>query len=422
MKYLADLHIHSRFSRATSRDLGLERIAEWALRKGLTLVGTGDFTHPGWVAEIGELCVPAEDGLMKLSPVADRMVRGKLPHGAWGMVRFILSVEISTIYRRGGRTRKVHHLVLAPDLPAAASITARLGRIGNLASDGRPILGLDSRDLLEIVLESAQDAMLIPAHIWTPWFSMLGSRSGFDSVEECYGDLSEHVFAVETGLSSDPYMNWTVSALDRYRLVSSSDAHSPAALGREATILDTDMGYTAIREALCRGCGYVGTVELFPEEGKYHADGHRKCGVKLSAAETLRMGGRCPVCGGQITVGVEHRVGELADRASGHPPPGAGRVTSLVPLREVLSEILGVGPATKKVITEYERLIARLGPELSILADVDLDEIRVKGSGLLAEAIDRLRRGKVHREAGYDGEFGSIRLFEPGELSGGGRR
>ena len=361
--------------------------------------------------------MPAEPGLFRLKPDLERHVAAQLPPVCDGPTRFMLSVEISTIYKKGDITRKIHHLIYAPDFEAADRIVARLARIGNIASDGRPILGLDSRDLLEIALEASPGAYLVPAHIWTPWFAVLGSRSGFDNVTECYGDLAEHVFAVETGLSSDPAMNWRLSFLDRYRLVSNSDAHSPAKLGREATLFDTDLDYFALRRALETGAGYVGTVEFFPEEGKYHLDGHRKCGVRLTPEETRRLGGRCPVCGQPVTVGVMHRVAALADRAEGDVVPDtAGEVTSLVPLPEILSELAGAGPGSQKVARGYEKLIGSLGAELAILETVPIEDIRRTESSLLAEAIQRLRAGQVIRDAGYDGEYGVIRLFERTEL------
>ncbi len=419
MRFHADLHVHSKYSRATSRDADLEHLAAWACRKGIAIVATGDFTHPAWLAELVEKLVPAEPGLFRLRPEIEQRVLRELPGTCRSAPRFLLSVEISTIYKKGDRTRKIHHLVYMPDFEAARRFVTRLARIGNLASDGRPILGLDSRHLLEIVLESSPDAYLIPAHIWTPWFAVLGSKSGFDSIVECYGDLAQHIFAVETGLSSDPPMNWRLSLLDRYRLVSSSDAHSPAKLGREVTVFDSDLDYFALRRALETGSGYVGTAEFFPEEGKYHLDGHRRCGVRLTPRETRAHAGRCPVCSQPATVGVLHRVEVLADRAEDDPtrPPTAGAVVNLIPLAELLGEIAGSGPGSKGVERRYDRLISALGPELSILSDVPLEEIARADSSLVAEAIRRLRAGVVHREAGYDGEYGTIRLFEPGELS-----
>jgi DNA helicase-2/ATP-dependent DNA helicase PcrA len=416
MRFYADLHIHSKFSRATARNCDLEHLAYWARKKGLAIIATGDFTHPGWMAELREGLIEAGPGVFRLRPELQKRVDERLPPACRGEVRFVLSVEISTIYKKGDRTRKVHHVVYAPDLASAERFTARLARVGNLASDGRPILGLDSRDLLEITLESGEGNYLVPAHIWTPWFSALGSKSGFDAIDECYADLSSHIFAVETGLSSDPEMNWRVASLDRFRLVSNSDAHSPPMLGREACIFDTDPDYFAVRRALETGEGYAGTVEFYPEEGKYHLDGHRKCGVRLTPEQTRELGGRCPECGGPITVGVMSRVEDLAEPGFRPPPRTAGEVRSLVPLPEILSEIEGVGPKSKRVSEGYERLVSRLGPELAILSDLSLDEFKKAGSSLLTEAIGRLREGRVIRQAGYDGEYGVIRLFERDEL------
>ena len=418
MRFHADLHIHSKYSRATSRDLDLEHLSAWACRKGLAVVGTGDFTHPAWRAELKQKLVPAEPGLFRLLPEIEREIERSLPPACQAQTRFMLTVEISTIYKKAERTRKVHHCLFAPDFATADRISAALARIGNIASDGRPILGLDSRNLLEITLESDPGAYLIPAHIWTPWFAALGSQSGFDSIDACYGDLTPHIFAVETGLSSDPSMNWRLSQLDRYRLVSNSDAHSPGKLGREATTFDTDIDYFAIRRALETGHGYVGTVEFFPEEGKYHADGHRKCNVRQSPAETLANGGRCLVCGDPTTVGVLHRVEALADRHEEdvRPPATAGEVSSLVPLAEVISEIASSGVGTKTVERSYDRLVSTLGAELDILEAIPVEDIARNASPLLAEAITRLRAGQVIREAGYDGEYGVIRLFDDSEL------
>lgn len=418
MRFHADLHVHSKYSRATSRDLDLEHLAYWACRKGIAVVATGDFTHPAWRAELREKLVPAEPGLFRLHEGIEREIAGKLPAACQTPVRFMLSVEVSTIYKKGDLTRKIHHLLYAPDFETTERIAARLARIGNIASDGRPILGLDSRDLLEITLEASRDAYLVPAHIWTPWFAVLGSQSGFDSIVECYRDLSHHIFAVETGLSSDPPMNWRLSLLDRYRLVSNSDAHSPAKLGRETTLFDRELDYFAIRRALETGQGYIGTVEFFPEEGKYHLDGHRKCGIRLTPKETVANGGRCPVCGQPATIGVLHRVEALADRSEAEavPPPTAGEASNLVPLSEVLSEIAASGPSSKTVARRYDRLISTLGPELWILSSAPIEDIARAESSLLAEAISRMRAMKVIREAGYDGEYGVIRLFEEAEL------
>jgi DNA helicase-2/ATP-dependent DNA helicase PcrA len=414
----ADLHIHSKFSRACSKDCDIEHLSWWALRKGLRLLGTGDFTHPAWADELRETLVPAEPGLFRIRPDLEKRLLRDSPASCAGDVRFMLSVEISTIYRRDDRTRKVHHLLYAPSFEAAGRITAALAKIGNLASDGRPILGLDSRDLLDITLSADQDCFLVPAHVWTPWFAVLGSKSGFDAVRDCYADLADHIFAVETGLSSDPPMNWACSSLDAYRLVSNSDAHSPPMLGREATVFDTELDYFSVAAALRTGQGLAGTVEFFPEEGKYHLDGHRKCDVRVEPEQTRELDTICPRCGKPLTVGVLHRVAELADRPPGYRPPGAAGFTNLIQLPEIMGEILATGPKSKKVTGEIGRLVAALGPELSILRDVPLDDLRRVGGTRLGEGIGRLRRGEVIRDAGYDGEYGTIRLFQPDELDG----
>ena len=415
MRFYADLHIHSKYSRACSKDCDIEHLTWWARRKGITVVGTGDFTHPAWFGHLREVLEPAEPGLFRLRPELDAEMSAGMPASCAGAVRFMLSVEISTIYKFGERTRKVHHLCYVPDFAAAEEFTRRLGRIGNLGSDGRPILGLDARDLLEITLESGEGSYLVPAHIWTPWFAVLGSKAGFDSVEEAYRDLAGHVFAVETGLSSDPGMNRRVSSLDRYALVSHSDAHSPPMLGREATVFDCELDYFAIKRALETRRGLAGTVEFFPEEGKYHADGHRKCGVRCDPAETRRCGGRCPSCGKPLTVGVLSRVDALADR-SWPVVSDAAQAWNLIPLPEIVGEVRGVGPKSKTVFGAVGELVAAHGPELSILQDVPVSELR--GSDpLVAEAVERLRAGSVVREAGFDGEYGTIRVFDPVELS-----
>ena len=418
MDYIADLHTHSPYSRATSPEGTLSGLAGWARVKGIQVIGTGDFTHPGWFRRLREELVPAEPGLFRLkdeeaivSPLA-----GVAP--APTPVRFLLSAEISSIYKRHGAVRKVHNLLYVPDFASAERLNATLAGIGNIESDGRPILGLDSRDLLEILLEQAPDGFLVPAHIWTPWFSLFGSRSGFDSIEACFGDLTPHVFALETGLSSDPDMNRLISGLDRFALISNSDCHSPAKLGREANLFSTDLDFFALKEAIRgnRRDTFRGTVEFFPEEGKYHADGHRACHVCLDPLETRRLGLTCPVCGKPLTVGVLHRVMELADREQPLYREDSPEVFSLIPLPEVLGEILGTGPASKKVMEQYGRTIARFGSEFDLLLHTPLDEIR-QASPILGEAVERMRSGRVIRKPGYDGEYGVIRVFEEGELA-----
>jgi len=413
MKFIADLHIHSHFSRATSKSLDPENLALWARKKGITVIGTGDFTHPGWISELEDKLVEAETGLYKLTPSLQEELDTGIFDSCPGPTRFLLSGEISCIYKKNEKTRKVHHLILMPDLASVKKLNERLDRIGNITSDGRPILGLDSKTLLEIVLEADDRAFFIPAHIWTPWFSLFGSKSGFDSLEECFEDLSGHIHALETGLSSDPPMNRLLSTLDDYTLVSNSDAHSPAKLGREANFFDTALDYDSMIEAMTHGKGFSGTIEFFPEEGKYHLDGHRKCQTRLEPGETLQHGNKCPVCGKPVTIGVLHRVVELSDRKK---PKLSKKYFSLIPLTEVLAQLLRCGPATKKVGRMYEGLLSDLGPELQILMNTSLTDMESAGGPLLAEAIRRMRNEQVICEAGYDGEFGVIKLFRENEM------
>jgi uncharacterized protein (TIGR00375 family) len=409
MRFIADLHIHSKYSRATSRDLNPENLWKWAQLKGISVVGTGDFTHPAWLKELKEKFVSEGSGLFSLKK---KLETKDVPDSCRTDVSFLLSAEISCIYKKNGRTRKVHSIVLAPGFSDAEKINVRLSEIGNLKSDGRPILGLDAKELLRIVLDASPDAMVIPAHAWTPHFSVFGAASGFDSMEECYEELTPHIHAIETGLSSDPLMNWRLSALDRITLISNSDAHSPAKLGREATVFDTDVSYGAIMEAIRTRKGFSGTIEFFPEEGKYHYDGHRACDVSLTPKETVRHNGLCPVCGRKLTIGVMHRIEKLADREEGFRPEGAPPFRSIIPLPEIIGEVLNVGPSSKKVGTMYFTLLSALGNEFHILNDAPLEAIRSAGSPKLAEALAKMRSGDVSIAPGYDGEFGKIRIFE----------
>ncbi|NPV53293.1 MAG: UvrD-helicase domain-containing protein [Firmicutes bacterium] len=416
MRFIADLHIHSRYSRATSGDCTPEELHRWAAYKGLTLVGTGDFTHPGWREELRQKLEPAPDGYgtYKLKDefldAAGRRAADGIPWLGGAQVRFVLAGEISTIYKKAGRTRKIHHLILLPSFEAADALSSRLEQVGNIHSDGRPILGLDSRILLEMTLEACPEALFIPAHIWTPHFSLFGANSGFDAIEECFDDLTGHIYAVETGLSSDPPMNWRFSALDRFALVSNSDAHSPANLAREANIFDTGLSFDAIREALRDRdpARFIGTLEFFPEEGKYHYDGHRGCGVRWKPSQTRAAGGICPACGRGVTVGVLHRVEELADRPEGAPPPAARHFESLVPLGQVIASAIGVGESSKQVREQYLALIRALGPELTVLRESSIEDVRSIAGPAVAEAIRRVRAGEVEIKPGFDGEYGSI--------------
>ncbi len=417
MRFIIDVHLHSRFARATSRDLNPSNLHKWSALKGVDVVGTGDYTHPEWFAELSEQLEPAEEGLYQLKAAWREAVEQELPERCRRAVRFMLSVEISTIYKKGDKTRKIHHVVILPTLESVARLNRRLGAIGNLHSDGRPILGLDSRALLEICLEADEDVLFIPAHIWTPHFAALGASSGFDSLEECYEDLLPHIFAVETGLSSDPPMNWRLSALDRYAIISNSDAHSPQKLAREATCFDTECSYPGIYSALKDRdpAHFLGTLEFYPEEGKYHYDGHRKCSVCYKPAQTLAAEGICPVCGRKLTVGVLHRVEKLADRPEGFRPAVAPPYEYLIPLDEVIGAAVGVGPKSKKVRAVYDRLLAEIGPELALLRHAGLEAIESCAGPLVAEGVRRMRCGEVDIYPGHDGEYGVISVFSEEE-------
>lgn len=409
MKMIADLHIHSRFSMATSKEGTPENLDFWARKKGISLIGTGDFTHPVWREELKERLVSEGNGLYRLRDEYVKEESRKFPGEG---TRFVVSGEISSIYKKNGKTRKVHNVILLPSLEAADAMAQRLEKIGSIHSDGRPILGLDSHDLLEMMLDVCPEGILIPAHIWTPHFSVLGAKSGFDSVEECFEELAPYIHALETGLSSDPAMNWRISKLDRYQLVSNSDAHSPSKLGREANLLDIDCSYEGLYRAIQTGEGLEGTVEFFPEEGKYHFDGHRKCGVSLSPVEAERLGGICPVCGKKLTMGVDHRVEQLADRAEGFVKKDGKKYESLVPLPEVISACMGYSTASKKVQGCFEQLIQTLGTEFDILRNVPSEDIKSCAGERIAEGIENVRTGNVKRIPGYDGEYGKIELFD----------
>ncbi|GFO56926.1 helicase UvrD [Geomonas sp. Red276] len=405
MTFIADLHIHSRYSLATSHDLTPESLWRWGQLKGISVVGTGDCTHPDWLAELEEKLVPTPSGLLALRVSPDSV---SVPASCRGEVRFLLSGEISCVYRKGGRTRKVHCLVHLPDFASAHRLNAALSRIGKLTSDGRPILKLDARDLLAMVLDASPRGLLIPAHAWTPHFSVFGRSSGFDSLEECFGDLTPHVHAIETGLSSDPAMNWRISALDGITLVSNSDAHSPGKLGREATVFKGEPSYHGIYSAIVDGDGVDSTIEFFPQQGKYHADGHRPCRLRLTPAQTEAAGYRCPACGRKVTMGVEHRLEQLSDRPPGERPPGAPPFQSVVPLLDLIGGVLRVGTASKKAEAAYFSLLERVGCEFKVLLEAPLEVIEEASSAEMAAAIGAMRLGEVEIEAGFDGEFGKV--------------
>lgn len=418
MNYIADLHIHSPFSRATSKKSTLEGLYAWAKIKGIQVVGTGDFTHPKWFQRIREDLTPGEDGFFRLkdedvpSPLDIDLTRDD-------PVRFVLSAEVSCIYKKHGKTRKIHTILLVPDLESASNISKKLAGIGNIQADGRPVLGLDARNLLEILLECCPDGMMIPAHVWTPWFSLFGSKSGFDSIEECFEDLSGYIFALETGLSADPAMIRRISALDRYTLTSNSDCHSPSNLGREANLFNTDFSFSGMKKALQspETGGFKGTIEFFPEEGKYHWDGHRKCAVSMDPQKKSEHTTVCPACGKPLTLGVMHRILDLADRTepvyTAHDPG----FISLVSLADLLAEITGVGPKSKTVMNRYRKLIRRFGSEFRLLLETSPADLEKQDSDLLAEAVRRLRNNEVEKTPGFDGQYGSIRIFEKGEAA-----
>lgn len=418
MKFIADFHVHSHYSIATSKDLTPENLEKWALLKGIRVVGTGDMIHPGWYEELNKKLVPSDDGLFQLNDEY-RLDEVRSLYVEKQPIKFMLTGEISNIYTKNGKTRKVHSLIMTSSFATLKKIQTRLDALGNIRSDGRPILGLSSKDLLEIVLESGDDAVLVPAHIWTPWFSVLGSKSGYDTIEECFEDLTKYIFAVETGLSSDPSMNWNCTFLDRYTLISNSDAHSPEKLGREANIFDAEISYQGIMEALKTGRKerFLGTIEFFPEEGKYHLDGHRKCGISWTPQETAKHKGICPVCEKKVTIGVLNRVIELADRIDPELlAPNRHPFYSLTTLKSLISEIMSVGANSQKVNNYYQSLIRKGGSEFSLLLDLPVDRIKEIGDEVLAEGIRRLRNKEVYIKGGFDGEFGKINVFQPGEI------
>jgi len=409
MRFIADLHIHSKHSRATSRNMSFENIHRWACIKGITVIGTGDFTHPGWFHEMKEKLEEDNNNLFRLK---EKYTCNDIPKLCSSDVYFMLTAEISCIYKKNGRLRKIHNLIFVPDFATVAKLHAVLSKIGNISSDGRPILGLDAKELLKIVLDMSDAAMLIPAHAWTPHFSVFGACSGFDSLDECFEELTPHIHAIETGLSSDPLMNWRLSSLDAITLISNSDAHSPEKLGREASIFDCELSYKALTDAIKTRKGFQGTIEFFPEEGKYHYDGHRACGISLSPEDTIKHDYRCPACGGKITVGVMHRVERLADREYGFRPSHAPSFRSLIPLQEIISESIRVGVKSRAVERMYFQLIHKLGNEFTILMDSSLDEIERAGTFLIRQALSRMRSGNVRIAPGYDGEYGKIRIFD----------
>jgi len=402
--FIADFHLHSKYSRATARNMDLENLDKWAKIKGVNILGTGDFTHPEWFKNLKEKLDPAEAGLFKLKKTNSK-------------TRFILTTEISCIYTKKDRVRKIHIIVFAPSFEVVEKINIQLGWIGNLKSDGRPILGLDAKELAKIVLNASENCLVVPAHAMTPWFAIFGSKSGFDSIEECFEDYSKYIYALETGLSADPAMLWRIPDGRRVALISNSDSHSPAKIGREANVFDTEISYQAITEAIKNKDPkkFLYTVEFYPEEGKYHFDGHRNCSIRSSPEETKKYNGICPVCGKPLTVGVLNRIEQIADKEEGFKPEGVIPFKSLVPLEEIIADVLGQGTGTKQVEKEYNGLIEKLGSEFNILLGASKEKLASVTLPEIAEGIIRVREGRVVKEPGYDGVYGKIRIFSQGE-------
>ena len=421
MKFVADLHIHSKFSRATARDMTLDTLAYWAKIKGISLLATGDFTHPEWFFLCKQKLEPAGNGFYKLKkPIPPENEYFDSITLSQDEVFFILSAEISFIYSKQGKVRKIHLLVLAPDFEAADKINSRLSGVGNLRSDGRPILGMDAKEFVKIVADFSPECTVIPAHIWTPWFSLFGANSGFDKIEECFEEMTPFIFALETGLSSDPPMNWRLSCLDKYTLVSNSDAHSPSKIGREANVFNCDFSYTGLIDAIKSKDPekFLYTVEFFPEEGKYHYDGHRKCKVIFSPQDTLQHKGLCPECNKKLTVGVLHRVNELADREPGAVPPFKIPFTNLIPLNEIIAQAVDKSATCKSVWDLYFSFIREFGSEHSILTEIHLEDLERISPEKISKGIEKMRKGQVNIIPGHDGEFGVIDLFDKNFPSG----
>ncbi len=393
----------------------LENLDYWARMKGITVLGTGDFTHPAWFKEITTKLEPAEPGLYKLKEEFVQETDNKVWKQA--MMRFMLTVEISSIYSKNGKTRRIHNLIFAPSIKIVEEINKELGLRGNLASDGRPILGLDAKELAKIVFEIDENCMLVPAHAWTPWFSIFGSKSGFDSIEECFEEYTKYIYAIETGLSSDPAMNWRLSVLDNITLISNSDSHSLPKIGREANVFDTELSYNAIINTIKERNPktFLYTVEFFPEEGKYHYDGHRACRVRFSPEETKAHRGICSRCTKPVTIGVMYRVSELADRPPDGKPEKVIPFKSVVPLQEIIAESFGVGVLSKRVQEEYRRVVENIGSEFAVLIDTEKSELAKITTPDIAEGIMRVRNGQIQIEPGYDGKYGSVSIFKEGE-------
>ncbi len=399
-RVVADFHLHSRYSRATSSALDLDLLSRWAQYKGITVLGTGDCTHPLWLSELKQKLKPTPAGLYQYQGV-----------------HFLLTAEVNTHFVSGGKSKRIHLLLFVPSLEAAESVNRALGRYGDLTSDGRPTLNLSARDLVKLVLDVSPEILIVPAHVWTPWFSLFGANSGFDSVEECFGGEAKEIYCLETGLSSDPAMNWRLSGLDRYTLISNSDSHSAGRIGREANVFSCALSYQEIVKILKTKDleKFLYTVEFFPEEGKYHFDGHRLCKARVSPQESAKLENRCPVCGRRVTIGVMHRVEDLADRRAGFQPQNGIPFKRMVPLDQIVAEARGVGVGSKAVGEEYLDLVKRVGTEFEILLEMPEEELRKQVQPKVVDGILRVRREEIEILPGYDGEYGEIKIFREGQ-------
>ena len=402
--FIADLHIHSKYSRATSKDMEVLSLYKWAKVKGIKVLGTGDFTHPYYLNDLKTHLEPAANGLFKL-------------RGEGEDVYFMLTTEVNNIFSAKGKERKIHTLIFAPSFKVVEKINARLSQYTDLSIDGRPTLPFSAKELVKIVLDISEDCLIVPAHAWTPWYGIFGSKSGFDSIEECFEEESRYIYAIETGLSSDPSMNWRLSSLDHITLISNSDAHSPSKIGREANIFHCNLDYYEIINTIKNKDRnrLIATIEFYPAEGKYHFDGHRKCNIVFSPQETKRHNYICPVCGKRLTVGVMHRIESLANRPSGHRPNNAIPEIHLVPLEQIISEALGVQTTTKAVQEEYKRLVSIGGSEFEILLKLSIEELSRFVPPRILEGISRVREGKLFIKPGFDGVYGKIKIFDSEE-------
>lgn len=409
MKFIADFHVHSKYSRATSKEMDVENMARWANFKGVSLLGTGDWTHPFYFAGLKQKLEPTGNGLFTLK----KEFRKPVGNSSQNEIHFMLTTEVSNMFQQGGSSRRIHTMIFAPSFEVVEKINEELSQFGKLGSDGRPIFGFPTKELVEIVTDITDECFIVPAHAWTPWFSVFGANSGFDSIEECFEEQTKHIFCIETGLSSDPQMNWRVSALDRVALISNSDAHSPNRIGREANVFDCEMNFKEIIKAIRTRDKdkFLFTIEFFPEEGKYHFDGHRNCGILFSPAESRKNKNICPVCGRKLTVGVMHRVESLADRPEGFVPEGAIPGKHLIPLQEIIAEALNQGVDTKGVQNEYLRLVSIFGSEFRILLDLPLEELEKSTPPKILEGIKRVKEEDLHITPGFDGVYGKIQIF-----------